>query len=452
MGGPDMSDNPFDEPSEPDRTIIRPQPGGGRRRTAEPAAPPPRSPRDLPVDGPPLPEVGSSPLLIAGAPLILLLSRLRLVTGQPSPAALREQAMRELDRFGSASQRLDLSSGDGNDAHFALCASIDDVVQNTPWGEAGAWAKNSLVAMFHGNVEAGEGFFKVLEDKRKDPANHLQLLELMYICLSLGFQGRFRVLPRGASDLERLREELYDSLKLLRPPSEEALSPHWEGENAPYEPGRASLPTWVVGAGVLVILALLFIGLKMSLANGIDAAFQTASNAAPAMPVIQRPEVRRVVAPPPPPPLPPGPSAATEIRRFLEPEIRQGLVTVTESATITRVQMRSSGMFASGSATLTTAFHPLLQRIGDALNTEAGRVQVIGHSDNQPIRTGPFPSNYKLSVARAEAARAVIAGPMKQPDRLIAEGRADQAPIASNDTAEGREMNRRIEIVLQRQD
>jgi type VI secretion system protein ImpK len=128
------------------------------------------------------------------------------------------------------------------------------------------------------------------------------------------------------------------------------------------------------------------------------------------------------------------------------------LVTVTESATVTRVRIRASGMFQSGSATLEPGFLSLLSRIGEALNTEPGKVKAIGHTDNQPIKTVRFPSNYQLSVARAEAARDVVAKQMKEPQRISAEGRADFDPISPNDTAEGREANRRIEIVLQRQE
>jgi len=403
-------------------------------------------------DGPDLPLVGATPLLAAASPLLHLMGRLRQVAGEPDPAALRDQAMRALDQFDTAIQRLDLPRRDVRTAHYVLCASLDDVVMNTPWGRTGAWAQNSLVAMFHRNVVAGEGFFQVLEELRRDPSNHQELLALMYVCLALGFQGRYRVLPRGANELESLREAVYEILKRLQPPAERGLSPRWQGEDAPYAPARAGVPTWVVGAGVLTILAGLFFLLSTLLGGGADVAFANAANSAPPMPRIQRPEAPRIVAPKPPPPAPPGPSAAEQVRKFLEPEIRQGLVTVTESATTTMVRIRSSGMFQSGSATLQAAFLPLLQRIGDALNTEPGRVLVIGHTDNQPIRTVRFPSNYQLSVARAEAARDVIGQKMKEPQRLFAEGKADLAPIASNDTAEGREANRRIEIVLQRQE
>ena len=95
---------------------------------------------------------------------------------------------------------------------------------------------------------------------------------------------------------------------------------------------------------------------------------------------------------------------------------------------------------------------PLLERIAAALRSESGSLQVIDYTDNQPVRTVRFPSNFQLSVARANAVRAIIARDVGDPARVSAEGRADADPIASNATAEGREQNRRIEIVLHRQD
>ena len=72
---------------------------------------------------------------------------------------------------------------------------------------------------------------------------------------------------------------------------------------------------------------------------------------------------------------------------------------------------------------------------------------MVGYTDDQPIRTVAFPSNFQLSQARAQAAAAVI-GAGADPGRLSAEGRADADPVASNDTPEGRERNRRIEVIL----
>ncbi len=94
-------------------------------------------------------------------------------------------------------------------AHYALCASLDDVVLNTPWGSSGGWAARSLVSTFHQEVRSGERFFDLLAQLRQNPGTFLPVLELMYLCLSLGFQGRYRLSPRGPGELDRLREDLY---------------------------------------------------------------------------------------------------------------------------------------------------------------------------------------------------------------------------------------------------
>jgi type VI secretion system protein ImpK len=91
---------------------------------------------------------------------------------------------------------------------------------------------------------------------------------------------------------------------------------------------------------------------------------------------------------------------------------------------------------------------PLLQKIGTALGRETGTVVVTGYSDNQPIHTLQFPSNFELSTARAQAAAALMEQTIGDQSRISAKGMGDAQPVASNDTAAGRAQNRRIEIVL----
>ena len=109
-------------------------------------------------------------------------------------------------------------------------------------------------------------------------------------------------------------------------------------------------------------------------------------------------------------------------------------------------------MFLANSASVQPAFVPLLERIAAILKDQPGSLQVIGYTDDQPIRTVQFPSNFQLSAARAQAVRAIIARAIGDAGRISAEGRADADPLASNATPEGREQNRRIEIVLHRRD
>jgi type VI secretion system protein ImpK len=206
----------------------------------------------------------------------------------------------------------------------------------------------------------------------------------------------------------------------------------------------------VAAAAGLALVGGLFIYVSSGLGAASDDLYARMVAAPPSvMPAIAR---AAIVAPPPPPPAPPEPSAVDKLRTFLKPEIDQGLVSVLGTASTPIVRISNRGMFPSGSATLQPTFVPLLERIGTALKEEPGTVQVIGYTDNQPIRTVQFPSNFQLSAARAQAAKAIVARTVGDPARITAEGRAEADPIGSNATPEGREQNRRIEVVLHRQE
>jgi len=162
------------------------------------------------------------------------------------------------------------------------------------------------------------------------------------------------------------------------------------------------------------------------------------------------PVVPRRAAPPPPPPPPPVSTLQVKMARFLEPEIKAGLVVVLEDAQSMTVRLTSRTLFDSAQATLGAGAQPLIERIGGALQAEQGSITVNGYTDNQPIRTARFPSNFELSQARAETVAKLIGGKLSDAKRVRAVGKADADPLASNATPEGRQQNRRIEIVLTR--
>ena len=453
-----MSDNPFSEPEDNDRTVIRPAPGGRRPAAAAPtpkaaAAEPARAQAAAPIlmaEGAESLAIGGNPLATAAAPLLQLLARLRNTANPPDSGDLRERTVREIRNFEQNARDGGVAMEQLRPAHYVLCASIDDVVMNTPWGSTGAWDARSLVSTFHQEVRSGDRFFDLLNQMKQNPGSFLPVLELMYMCLSLGFMGRYRLSPRGPGEIDRLREETYAVIARQRQAGDPALSPHWKGIDAPYRPSRASVPVWVAGALALAIIGGLFIFVSTGLNAQSDDLYQRMMAAPPkAMPQITR---AAIVVPPPPPPAPPEPTAVDRLRTFLKPEIDQGLVSVLGTASTPIVRISNRGMFPSGSATLQTSFVPLLERIGTALKVEPGTVQVIGYTDNQPIHTVQFPSNFQLSTARAQAAKTVVARTVGDPTRIAAEGRADADPIAPNTTPEGREQNRRIEVVLHRQE
>lgn len=444
-----MNDNPFAEPGDDDRTIIRPLPG-----PRAPATPPPveRSEEPIAAASPgaasfsDVPLVGPSAILTAAAPLLSLLARLRNVLSVPDPGALRERTVEEIRRFEQALRERNLPMDEIRTSHYALCASLDDVVRNTPWGSRGPWADTSLVAAFHGEVRSGERFFDVLAQLCKNQGKFLPVIELMYVCMSLGMQGRYRLSPRGPAELDRVREETYILIMRQRRPAERALSPHWQGISAPYRPLRSALPVWVAAIAGAGLLGLLYVLLLFRLNDASDRFFE----AGLALPPGHMPAITRSAPPQPLPPAPPPPTQElNKLASFLAPEVGKGLVDVTGTEAVPILRINTAGMFRSGSAVIEPQFVPLLQRVAASLATEPGAVDIVGYTDNQPIHTIAFPSNYQLSAARAKAA-AVIIGAGIDPSRVSTEGRADADPIATNDTPAGREQNRRIEVVLRR--
>ncbi len=462
-----MSDNPFLEPDDNERTVLfRPVPGGRQpaptppsdapphaRGGAAPAAAGPASPKPPPA-GEPIGklETGQSPLIAAATPLLQLLGRLRDTFSPPDPGELRLRSIQAVRAFEASGRAAGLPTEVLHPARYALCASVDDVVLHTPWGAASPWVQASLVSTFHQEVVSGVGFFDQLTALKREPARHLMLLELMYMCLSLGYQGQYRLSRQGPAQLEHLREDLYQTIVRLRPPYEQGLSPRWKGVLAPYLPARAMVPVWVMAMVAVAVVAVWWGVLSARLNGASEQAFNLAAGLPPLqMPGLERPPSVAAPRPAAPPPAPEPSAVAQTLHRFLQPEIDAREVIVWETPQTVEVRIFNRGMFASGSATVQPAFMSLLERIGEALNEESGRVLLTGHTDNQPIRDAPFPSNYQLSVARAKAASVIILQRLRDPARLVIEGRADSQPIDSNDTPAGREQNRRIDVILQRQ-
>lgn len=144
----------------------------------------------------------------------------------------------------------------------------------------------------------------------------------------------------------------------------------------------------------------------------------------------------------------PIPAAKPRLAQFLQADIRSGLVAVRDEIDRSVVTLRGDGLFDAGSASLAENREAIMKRIAQALVQVQGNILVTGHTDNQPIRSMRFPSNWHLSQERADTVRDLLQANGVAPARIRAEGRADGEPVVDNTTASNRAVNRRVEVIL----
>jgi len=415
---------------EPERTLIKPKP-----RASGAAAMAPPNPIGVPDSAPA--EIGEiallNPLVSCASQLLLLTVKLRNLVQPPNAAALRASTAEAVQQFDIAARRAGFDNETVVAARYVLCVALDEAVSKTPWGAAAGWSAKNLLVQFHNEASGGERVFQLLARLAQDVPAHRPLLELIYCVLALGFEGRYHVIENGRSQLDAVRARLAELIRKDRAPLEPQLSPHWRGEGAGTMRLRDTMPLWIIAVGFALLLALSWAGMMLWLNQRSDIVYSEIAG-------LHVPRAQRVLPPPAPAPKP-------RLARFLEPEIKAGLVTVTDEAHRSTVRLRGDTLFDSGSAVPTAVSMPVLARIGEALAQVQGEVLITGHSDNQPIRSLRHPSNWHLSTARAQAVMDVLLAQV-HPSRMRADGKADAEPLSSNDTPANRARNRRVEIVL----
>jgi type VI secretion system protein ImpK len=370
--------------------------------------------------------------------LLAQVAPLRALPFCPDVEALRLQLTRDVRAFETAARRAHVGHELIAAGRYALCTLLDETISATSWGGGGVWASRSLLVAFHNEASGGEKFFLVLRRLAQDPLANLAALELMYLCLALGMEGRYRLVARGHDQLAQLRERLAQLIADQHGAVETALSLNWRGAHAPILPHRRVLPLCLAGGAAVLLLGALFFVLEQRLARACD--LVSASLLA-----IKAPVYAAVAAAAPPPMPVARPARLVEL---LAGDIGQGLLSVTESARQTTLTLHGDATFNSGSAELAPASMLLLSRIGAALERVPGKVLVLGHTDNvRPAPTARFASNAALSAARAAAVRDVLAG-AGAASRYTVEGRADAEPLAPNDAPGNRARNRRVEISI----
>ncbi|MFL5297555.1 MAG: type IVB secretion system protein IcmH/DotU [Phenylobacterium sp.] len=460
-----MSDNGDDK--NPNKTVFRPSPLQGLKGGVQPAAPatgtafptgeaagpqaapPPVRARPAPGDDDiPQPAAAAArprnAMMFAAAQVLALIAGVRSGRVQISMPDLHQKASAAVAGFDQALTSAGYDNETRQRARYAVCATIDDIAQNLPGhaADGAEWARRSLVVQAFNENIGGDRFWRLLEEMLARPAQYADLIELYHACLAVGFEGRYRVTPDGKSKLHEIMTGAYAALQHPRTVSPTELSPRWKGQPTP--PEKVSFwATLALAAGVaLAVLLVIFIALRLVL-------MQTGRPSIEALRAINPGQPLRMSRVAPAPPVP----TSTQLQRiqaFLAPEIAQHLVAVEQDPQSIRVRTTVGQLFQSGSDALEPGRQALFERIAGAIEPERGGVRVEGHADSDRVASLAFPDNFALSKARAEAVARILRSKLTNAARVTSEGFGDSQPIASNATAGGKALNRRVEIVIPR--
>ncbi len=380
--------------------------------------------------------------LVGGAlSLLSLVAQLRNSSSHNDVPGLRNAIINEIKTFDSKARQSGCPADQVQTARYALCALLDEVVLNTPWGCDSIWSTQGMLITFHKESWGGEKVFQVLNNIIAQPGTYFNLLELFYYCLSLGFEGKYKIQEQGQNKLNDIRENLFQVIQRQKGEYERDLSSHWQGITDKRNALSRYIPLWVVGAITAAILTVIFIGflyaINHSAGTEISQQYQIrdALNVKPI--VVKKLSSYTAIAKVP---------VIDEIRQFLATEIAQKKVVVLDDNGQSIIRILAKNFFASGNNKVQSKYLPLMDKISQALELVSSQITVVGHTDNIPIFTVRFPSNWVLSQARAQAVADILLRNKYHKGKVNAEGRADTQSLVANDSAVHRAMNRRVEI------
>jgi len=428
-----------DDPFLPSDLTARPRPGAGRRGMPDsgmyqrPATPRVAEVEAFPESARAFLGLGLNPLVQAASPLLLRMGQMRNAPASLDVPSLRRAAMEEIRRFEERAR----GSGVRNEivlaARYVLCAGLDEAVLSTPAGSQSEWAQHPLLVALHREAWGGEKFFEMLDRILVDPARHIDLIELQYLILALGFTGKYQMLDRGHEQLADLQHKLHRTIRDQRGTMTPDLSLQWRGLEDQRNRLIRYVPWWVVVAAALATLGIAFAVYYSKLAD----------QASPLHARLAQIGIEDFSVPPPPAPRLPGPT----LKQLLAPEEASGALTVKEEGARSTVTIESSDLFKSGSADINPSYEATLNKMTAALNKVPGRVMVVGHTDDQPITSLRYRDNDELSRERAVSVATVLTRGLDNTARVTSRGVGSSQPLVQGSDPESRARNRRVEIV-----
>ena len=377
-------------------------------------------------------DAGRNALMEAAHPLLRCLAEIPESLEPPEVLGFNTLLKYEMYEYTRLCEKANLRRDHMLAVRYCLCTALDEAVNQRTWGggskeQTGIWSTMALLNYFHGESGGGNNAFLLIGRLANSAHEHIQVLDIIHHILCLGFKGEYRNKANGVRDLETIRHRLYTLVAGSKQAVPRELSQHWQGAGKGSFKILRSIPVWVSASVLGLILFAMFSWFKYQLLSQQEAV------------QIDIAALSKLK----PPPKPPEPKLKLSV--LLASEISAGLVRVDEDSKHALVVFKGDGMFV-GLTSLSKPTSVLLDKVGAALATITGKVRVVGHTDNQPIKSAQFADNQALSLERAKIVATQLQKNGVVPERLTVTGMGDTQPVNGNPA--NRSANRRVEIEL----
>ena len=374
-----------------------------------------------------------NPLIEAAKPVLILANSMQQTTSQLSTDSLINKFSLLINNFEENAEKNGAKYDAIQAAKYCLCTFVDELAVRAGWADE-TWSKNSLLVSFYDETWGGERFFEIIQNLKQDSDKNIDLLEFMYLSLQFGYKGKYQVLNNGELEIDKIKRDLLALIHSKRPDQTANLFKHNPIiTNNIQRKRRLAIPLWVVGVLGAVALGVGYFTMQWSLGDKFNTASTKVNSLKLPSVITKQQDTQKTV----------------RLRPLLENEIARKLVSVEDFQDRSTVTILGDGLFESGSAQIQDQYYPVLAAVSQALDSVEGQIIVTGYTDNQPIQSLNFPSNWHLSQARADAVKEILLNYVKNGGtRIRSEGRGSTDPVAPNDTLENRAKNRRVEITL----
>ena len=374
-----------------------------------------------------------NPLIEAAKPVFILANSMQQTTSQLSTDSLINKFSLLINNFEENAEKNGAKYDAIQAAKYCLCTFVDELAVRAGWADE-TWSKNSLLVSFYDETWGGERFFEIIQNLKQDSDKNIDLLEFMYLCLQFGYKGKYQVLNNGELEIDKIKRDLLALIHSKRPDQTVNLFKHNPIiTNNIQRKRRLAIPLWVVGVLGAVALGIGYFTMQWSLGDKFNTASIKVNSLKLPSAITKQQDAQNTV----------------RLRPLLENEIARKLVSVEDFQDRSTITILGDGLFESGSAQIQDQYYPVLAAVSQALDSVEGQIIVTGYTDNQPIQSLNFPSNWHLSQARADAVKEILLNYVKNGGtRIRSEGRGSTDPVAPNDTLENRAKNRRVEITL----